>query len=138
MLCVLIFIYKWRDLQFKVDSEPQIFWETSHDNFFTHRVFARNLLRGNYRRNTFCILFWCLVWGSNPGFTSNKPTHYLLTKLVIKSRRLDCYWSELQLLDHASWSWKNFVAALCSTRTQLHSSWRWNPWEAFDTMHVKR
>ena len=45
---------------------------------FTLRVFARNLLRGNRRRNTFCILFCCLVWGSNPGFTSNKPTHYLL------------------------------------------------------------
>ena len=45
---------------------------------FTLRVFARNLLRGNRRRNTFCILFWCLAWDSNPGFSSNKPTHYLL------------------------------------------------------------
>ena len=45
---------------------------------FTLRVFARNLLRGNRRRNTFCILFWCLAWGSNPGFMSNKPTHCLL------------------------------------------------------------
>ena len=33
---------------------------------------------GNRRRNTFCILFWCLAWGLNPDFTSNKPTHYLL------------------------------------------------------------
>ena len=24
------------------------------------------------------ILFWCLTWGSNPGFTSNKSTRYLL------------------------------------------------------------
>ena len=23
-------------------------------------------------------MFWCLTWGSNPGFSSNKPTHYLL------------------------------------------------------------
>ena len=45
---------------------------------FTLRVFARNLLRENHRRNIFCILFWCLVRGSNPGFTSNKPIHYLL------------------------------------------------------------
>ena len=26
----------------------------------------------------FRILFWCLTWGWNPGFSSNKPTHYLL------------------------------------------------------------
>ena len=24
------------------------------------------------------ILFWCLAWGPKPGFTSTKPTHYLL------------------------------------------------------------
>ena len=45
---------------------------------YTLRVFARNLLRGNRRKNTFRISFWCLAWGSNPGFSSNKPTHYLL------------------------------------------------------------
>ena len=45
---------------------------------FTLRVFARILLRENRRRNTFCILFWCLAWGSNSTFTSNKPTHYRL------------------------------------------------------------
>ena len=27
------FIDRWRDLQFKVDSERQIFWETFHGNF---------------------------------------------------------------------------------------------------------
>ena len=45
---------------------------------FTLRIFARNLLRGNRRRNTFRISIWCLAWDSNPGFSSNKPTHYLL------------------------------------------------------------
>ena len=45
---------------------------------FTLRVFARNLLRENRQRNTFRILFWCPAWDSNPGFSSNKPTHYLL------------------------------------------------------------
>ena len=45
---------------------------------FTLIVYARNLLRGNCRGSTFRILFWCLAWGSNSGFTSNKPTHYLL------------------------------------------------------------
>ena len=45
---------------------------------FTLRIFARNLLRGNRRRNTFRISFRCPAWDSNPGFSSNKPTHYLL------------------------------------------------------------
>ena len=78
--CVVCFnfIHKWRDLQFKVDFERQIFWETAMAILFTVRVFARNLLRRNRRRNTFRILFWCLAWCSNPGFSSNKPTHYLL------------------------------------------------------------
>ena len=51
------FIHKWRDLQFKVDSERQIFEKLFMAAFFTPRVFARNLLRGNRRRNTFRILF---------------------------------------------------------------------------------
>ena len=46
--------------------------------YLLSRVFARNLLRGNRRRNTCCILFWSLTWGSNPGFMSNKPIHCLL------------------------------------------------------------
>ena len=44
----------------------------------TLRVFARNLPGGNRRRNTFRISFQYLAWDSNPGFSSNKPTHYLL------------------------------------------------------------
>ena len=72
------FIHKWRDLPFKVDSERQIFLRNFSWHLITHRVFARNLLRGSRRRNTFRILFWCLAWGSNPSFSSNKPTHYLL------------------------------------------------------------
>ena len=71
VVCVS-FIHKWRDLQLTVDSERQIFY------LFILRVFARNLLRENRRRNTFRISFWCLAWGSNSGFSSNKPTHYLL------------------------------------------------------------
>ena len=53
------FIHKWRDLLFKVDSERQIFFfeKLFMAILFTLRVFARNLLRGNRRRNTFRILF---------------------------------------------------------------------------------
>ena len=52
------FIHKRRDLQFKVDSERQIFLRNfSWQFYFTLRVFARNQLRGNRRRNTFRIYF---------------------------------------------------------------------------------
>ena len=53
----VIFIRKCRDLQFKVDSERQIFDKLFITILFTLTVFARNLLRGIRPRNTFCILF---------------------------------------------------------------------------------
>ena len=67
-------------------AESTILKSTPNDKFmrnfswqflFALKDFARNLLRGNHRRNSFCFLFWCLVFVSKPGFTSNKPTHYL-------------------------------------------------------------
>ena len=70
------FIQKWR----QVDSERQIFEKLFMAIWFTLGVFARNLLRGYRRRNTFRILFWCLACVSNPGFSSNKPTNYLLPR----------------------------------------------------------
>ena len=60
VVCVS-FIHKWRDLQFKLDSERQIVWETFVADLITLTVFARNVLRENRRRNTFRILFWCLT-----------------------------------------------------------------------------
>ena len=63
------FIHKWWDLHF---------WKVFMAVLFTLRDFAKNLLKGNCQRNTFCILFWCLAWGSNPGSTFNKLTHYQL------------------------------------------------------------
>ena len=35
------FIHKWRDLQFEVDSERQIFWETFHNNFICSQNFCQ-------------------------------------------------------------------------------------------------
>ena len=81
MLCALMFIHEWRELQLKVYSGPQIFKKLLHDRFlFTLKVFARNLLRGNPWRNIFFfhILFRCLTWDTNPDFSSNKPRHYTL------------------------------------------------------------
>ena len=70
--------------------------------YFTLRVFARNLLRGNRRRNTFCIPFRCLAWDSNPGFLSNKPTYYLLDhgdfrQTRIKIKILKCKWKPIAI-----------------------------------------
>ena len=41
---------------------------------FILRVFCQKSAARKSPKKTFCILFWCLVWGSNPGFKSNKPT----------------------------------------------------------------
>ena len=56
------FIHEWRDLQFKVDSERQIFEKLFHGRFITLRVFATNLLRGNRRRNIFFFIFRFDIW----------------------------------------------------------------------------
>ena len=82
------FIHKWRDQQFNVDSERQIFLSNFSWHLITHRVFAINLLRGNPRRNTFHILFWCLAWCSNPGFSSNTIARILLSILTKKIHAL--------------------------------------------------
>ena len=75
MLCVLIFYIKWRwTCSFKVDSEQQIFWETFHSNFIYSQYFCHKSAERYRRRNTFCILFCCLAWGSKPGFTSDKSS----------------------------------------------------------------
>ena len=72
------FIHKWRDLQFKVDSERQI-WETFHCNFILHSEFLPEFCWEEIAEEiVFVSRFWCLAWDSNPGFSSNKPTHYLL------------------------------------------------------------
>ena len=60
------FIHKGRDLQFKVDSERQNFQKLIMATLFTIRVLARNLLRRNRQRNTFCILFLMSGLGLEP------------------------------------------------------------------------
>ena len=73
------FIHKWRDLQFKVDCERLIFWETFHGNFVYSQSFCqKSAEKKSPQRNIFRISFWCLVWDSNAGFSFNKPIQYLL------------------------------------------------------------
>ena len=54
----VILIYKWRDLQFKVDSGQQIFKKLLMAILFTLRLFARNLLRGNRTMKYFLYFFF--------------------------------------------------------------------------------
>ena len=56
------FLHKWLHLQFKVDSERQIFEKIFMAILFTLGIFPRNILRWNRRRNVFCNLFWYPAW----------------------------------------------------------------------------
>ena len=79
------FIHKLRDLQFKVDSERQIFWETFHGNFIYSQSFCQiSTERGNRRRNTFRISFRCLAWDTNPGFSFFL---FLIIKVLIRVQK---------------------------------------------------
>ena len=79
MLCVLILYTSGGTYSFKVDSERQIIWETFHGNFILLSEFLPEICWEEITEEIlFLISFWCLAWDSNLGFTSNKPTHYLL------------------------------------------------------------
>ena len=60
------FICEWRDLQFNVYAERQIFEKLFHGMLFTLKVFARNLLRGSRRSNIFYISFLMTDLGYEP------------------------------------------------------------------------
>ena len=72
-LCYVLILYiSGGTYSLKSTPNNRFFEELFMAILFTHRVSTRNLLRGNHRGNTFCILFWCLARGPNPGFTSIK------------------------------------------------------------------
>ena len=75
------FIHEWRDLQFNIDSERQIFEKHFHGRFIYSQSFCqKSAVRKSPEKNFFShISFLFLAWNTNPGFTSNKPTNYLLT-----------------------------------------------------------
>ena len=99
------FIHKWRDLQFKVNSERQIFlrhfswqfymlsellpeicWEEiAEELLFVDDFYQKLFMAILYALTAFArnllrgrMRFWWLASSANPGSTSNKPTHYLL------------------------------------------------------------
>ena len=107
------FIHKWRGLQFKVDSERQIFEKLFMAILFTLRDFAKNLLRGNRRRNT----FRCLAWDSNPGFR--------LIIISSRSRRLHqilFYYSKLSIL-HRGLYYQKFVIVKMTRINRRFTTW---------------
>ena len=71
------FIHKWRHLQFKVDSERQI-WETFHGNFIYSQSFCQKSAERKSLKKYFSYFVLMSRLGLDPGFSSNKPTHYLL------------------------------------------------------------
>ena len=71
------FIHKWRDLQFKVDSEQQIFLRNFSWQFYLLSELLPEICWEEIAKEI-RISFWCLAWDANPGLSSNKPTHYLL------------------------------------------------------------
>ena len=91
------FIHKWRDLQFKVDSERLIFEKLFLAILFTFRIFARNLLRGSRQRNILTFSFWCLTW----------VIYDDLNSLVLDSTVISCFFSLSFKMD-----WKYFFLGL--------------------------
>ena len=76
------FIPKWRNLQFKVDFECQIFLETLQGTFINSEFLPET-----------CILFKYLPWVSNPGFTSFTYIHAYIVdhyNLAVKNTSLYC------------------------------------------------
>ena len=61
MLCVLILCISGGTYCLKATPNNRFFEKLFMAILFTLRVSARNMLRGNRRRNTFRISFWC-VW----------------------------------------------------------------------------
>ena len=76
MSYALIFLHEWQDLQFKVDSERQIFEKLFVTILFSLRVFARNLLSNIFSYFRFLRDVW--AEDLTTSFLSNKQTYYLL------------------------------------------------------------
>ena len=55
------FIHKWWDLQFTVDSERQIFWETFHGNFIYSQSFCQKSAERKSPKKYF--LYFILISG---------------------------------------------------------------------------
>ena len=78
------FIRKWQDLQFNVERRTTDFLRNlCIAGLFTLRVFVRNL---EIVEEIFFFIFrfLSLTWETNPGFSSNNYTHYVLDTATSK------------------------------------------------------
>ena len=109
MLCVLILYISGGTYSLMSTPNDGFFEKIFMAILFILRVFARTLLRENRRWNTFRISFWCLAWDSNPGCSSNKPTHYLLDDEIkfIKFKKKKTYIRTFKGHSHILVSYKN-------------------------------
>ena len=80
MLCVLILDISGGIYSLKASPNDRFFWEIFHGNsFYLLLEFLPEICWEEIAEEiVFVFLFWCLVWGWNPGFMFNKPTYYLL------------------------------------------------------------
>ena len=63
------FIREWRNLQFNVDSERQIFEKLFHGRFIYLQSFCqKSAERKSPKKYFFIFHFWWLIWDTNPGF----------------------------------------------------------------------
>ena len=62
MFCALIlYVSDGTNLYLFSKFLPEIWWEEINEEIFF-----------------FALSFWCLTWNTTPGFTSNKPGHFLM------------------------------------------------------------
>ena len=73
------FIREWRNLQFNMNCEDRFLKNFFMAGLFTVYSFCqKSAKRKSLKKYFFQISVLCLTWNTNPEFTSNKPTHYLL------------------------------------------------------------
>ena len=97
MLYALIFIHEKRDLQFKVDSELQIFEKFVMAVWFTFRAFARNLMKENRRINIFSYFIdwkaYTTLYSGGLTVGANSPLGVSAMKPV--SRIYPLFWKDI-------------------------------------------
>ena len=75
MVCVLIFVISGGTYSLK---------STPNDRFFEKLFMAVLIYSQSFcQRNTFCILFWCLAWGSIPGFIYFQTLQLLEIEIIV-------------------------------------------------------
>ena len=109
-VCVY-FLREWRNLHINVNSERQIFKKLFHGRFISLSEFLPEICWDEVAEEIFFIFnFWCLACGSNPGFMSNKPTHYLLD-----------YVDFAFILISISWNFSTHIQSLKYSSYRIHT-----------------